>query len=210
MVEPGKLDEIFRIADKESANDGREAHVAELLSRYVEFRPEHAKAWMLYGDALRVLGRKGESLLALTRAFELASQENKGYVAVRIAMLLEKHSSPLEAKEWYETATNSIGSDEGWMWILRGANLSTLGEFPEAIECFETVVMQRADEKDEALLNLGLVARALGNYEKAREHFRAALAVSPNYKDAKSALLGLDGMPETLELVKELNVTTLH
>lgn len=205
-----QLDEIYRIAKQESDKDGREVHVAELLGYYIKFRPEDAKAWMLYGDALRVLGRRDDALMALTQAFEMAPQEHKGYIAARIALLVEKHMSPREAEGWYRVATDALGSEVSWPWILRGANLSLLGKFQEAIVCFEVVAKGSADGKDEALLNLGLVHCAMGEYAKAEEYFLRALAIRPDYEEARNALLGLDGISETFKLISKVVGHSLH
>ena len=198
-----RLDEIYRIAKQESDKDGREAHVVELLGYYVKFRPKNARAWMLYGDALRVLGRRDDALIALTRAFDMAPQEYKGYIAVSMAMLVEKHISPHEAESWYKMATDTLDPEVGWPWIFRGANLALLGKFQEAIICFEAVANGPADEKDEALLNLGLVYRAMGEYAKAGDCFLQALAVRPSYEEAKNALRGLEGISETFKLLRD-------
>ena len=204
------LDKIFRAAKKESEILGREAHVAELLGPYLKMRPKHAKAWMLFGDALRVLGRNAESLPALTLAFEMAPPEYKAYVAVQIAMLLEKHVSPKDAKHWYMLATEIENASAGWLWILRGANFSALGEYADAIACFETVVTRQAEETDEALLNLGLVYRAMGDYEKAMDFFNKALSLNPNYPEALEAAEGLAGISSTLDLVRDIKGGPYH
>jgi tetratricopeptide (TPR) repeat protein len=204
------LDEIYRIAKQESDQEGREVHVVELLSYYIKLRPEDAKAWMLYGDALRVLGRRDEAHIALTRAFDMAPQEYKGYIASRIAMLAEKHMSPREAEGWYRVATDALGSEVSWPWILRGANLSLLGKFQEAIACFDVVANGDADEKDEALLNLGLVYRAMGEYAKAEEYFLQALAIRSDYEEAQNALLGLKDISETFKLIRKATGAALH
>jgi tetratricopeptide (TPR) repeat protein len=204
------LDEIYRVAKKEADKEDHEAHVVELLSCYVKFRPEDAKAWMLYGDALRILGRKEDALLALTQAFDMAPQEKKGYAAVRMAMLLEKHISPREAKKWYKIATDILGTEVGWAWVFRGANLSVLGEFQDAIACFEVVAMGQANEKDEALLNLGLIHRAMGEYDKAMDFFRKAFVVNPGYKEARNAFLGLEKISNTFGLIRKINGSMLN
>ena len=199
--DPAHLDEIYRVAKRESDKEDREVHVAELLSYYIKFRPEDAKAWMLYGGALRVLGRRDEAFMALKRAFDMAPKEYKSYIAAGIAMLVEKHLSPHVAKGWYRVATDALGSEASWPWVLRGANLSVLGEFQEAITCFEVVANGNSDEKDEALLNLGLVYRTMGEYAKAEEYFLRALAVRPDYEEARNALLGLEGISDTFKLI---------
>jgi tetratricopeptide (TPR) repeat protein len=198
------LDKIFRRAEEASEVEGRDVHVVELLESYVVSRPHHARAWSLYGNALRELGRNGESLDALKKAYQLAAEGYKGFVAMHIAILIKDFRSPNEARKWFDIGTKIIGTAEGWPWILRGANLSVLGEFDAAIACFETVIENNHPEKDEALLNLGLVYRALGKYDQATLALKRALELNPNYNDARIALDSLAGISEVRELLKHL------
>ncbi len=197
------LDGLYEAA-MQARNEDRDAHVVELLGCYLRHRPAHGGAWWRYGDALRILGRRNESLAALKQAFDKAPSAYQGHIAAHIAMLLKIHVSPLEAKTWFQTATELAGEGaEGWMWIFRGSNLATLNEFEDAIRCFEVVIHNEMDDSDEALLNLGLVYRAMGEYGKAAEHFRQALAVSPGYQEAEEALSALTGIAETLNRIRE-------
>jgi tetratricopeptide (TPR) repeat protein len=140
------LERIFRLSKEMMLDkDQHEAHVVELLRFYLELRPEHHYAWMLYGDALRIIGKTSDAFPALLRAFNGAPAEYKGYVASRIARLIEESISPRKAKKWYKImidACSDTGNDEIWPWVFCGANLAALGEFQEAIDCYE-IALQR-------------------------------------------------------------------
>lgn len=197
------LDGLYEAA-MQARKEGREAHAVELLGCYLRYRPEHGNAWWRYGDALRILGRRNEGLAALKQAFDKAPSAVQGHIAAHIAVLLRTHVSPLEAKGWFQTATELAGGEtESWMWIFRGFNLAILNEFEEAIRCFEVVIHNEMEGCDEALLNLGLVYRTMGEYGKAAAHFHEALAVSPGYQEAEEALSSLTGIAETLNRIHE-------
>ena len=200
------LDEIYRRAQKAYKEEkDQEAIVADLLKVYLEYEPEKSFAWYAYGDACRIIGRKESAYQALIRAFDLASPDKKGMVAVSLGMLIEDQMSPLEAKKWFRIATD-MGSYGAW--IFRAANCQLLGDFEEAIDCLETAIKLDVEEKDEAFLNLGLVYRAQGEYEKAKNAFLKALETTPDYREAQSALDGLNGASEALSLIDELRKTS--
>ncbi|MFZ6769232.1 tetratricopeptide repeat protein [Undibacterium sp. Di26W] len=201
------LDEIFSRAEDESKICGHEIHVVELLQSYLISRPEHARAWALYGEALRELGRNKDSLIALSRAYELASDTYKGHIAMQIAVLARDFQSPAEAKKWFEIGIKHLGNEFGWPWIICGSNLVALGEFAAAIICFETTINNNHEEKDEAYFNLGLVYRALERYEQAITCFENAIQITPNYDEAKSALDGMRNISKTLNLTLKLRKT---
>ncbi|MFZ6742792.1 tetratricopeptide repeat protein [Undibacterium sp. JH2W] len=194
------LDEIFHRAEVASEISGHEAHVVELLEIYLACKAEHARAWGLYGVALRELGRHKDGLAALTRAYELAPENYKGYIAMQIAVLIKEYRSPGEALAWFEMGCTYLGAESGWPWVLRGENLVCLGEFDEAITCFETAQLGEHNHKDEALYNLGLAYRAKGDYRKASICFEEAIQITPNYELAINALNGMKKLDEALKL----------
>ncbi|MFZ6775723.1 tetratricopeptide repeat protein [Undibacterium sp. Ji83W] len=198
------LDEIFAQAKELSEKDHHHAHVVELLEVYIKVRPDHARAWALYGEALKDLGRNKEGLQALTAAYELAPETYKAYVAMQIGVLLKDFQSPKDASPWFEIGCKYSDADSGWPWILRGSNLISLGEFETAIACFETALRGDHAIKDEAYFNLGLAYRALGTYEQAINCFKSALQITPDYEEAISALAGIVSLADTLKLSLEL------
>ena len=198
------LDKIFRRAEEESEVSGHEVHVAELLQIYLMHKVEDARAWAMYGIALRELGRHNEGLSALTKAYELTPETHQGFIAMQIGVLIKDYRSPKEASAWFEIGTKYLGPSSGWPWVIRGENLVSMGEFDAAIACFKTAQSGEHDQKDEALFNLGLVYRAVGDYEKAVLCLERAIQITPNYEDAIKALEGLKGLNETLKLTLEL------
>lgn len=193
------LDHIFAQAKLESEKEDHECHVVELLRPYLNLKKDHAEAWLLYGDALRVVGRFPEATAALEMALALVPNEKKGIVCARIAMVNEKHVSCVEAEHWYQTAVNLRVNPPGWLLILRGGNLAAMADHAGALECYQKAILEDDVDEDEAYLNMGLVLRALGQYENALAAFRKALALNPTYAQAHSAVSGLEDIKRTLD-----------
>jgi tetratricopeptide (TPR) repeat protein len=66
------LDDIFQLALKEADEEQREVHVIEFLKYYLSQRPEHGRAWLTYGESLRLVGCYEEAMDALLTSLELA------------------------------------------------------------------------------------------------------------------------------------------
>jgi tetratricopeptide (TPR) repeat protein len=175
-----------------------DVHIVELLSVYVKLDPHRGVAWLYLGDALRTVGRLQEAEEAILKAADLAPSSHIFDVYARMGMLMTKRGSPSEAEKWYRSAT-SAAECPGWVWSLRGANLSRAESYRLAKSCLETALITEDVDKDEVLLNLGLIERAQRCYEKARKHANDALAIDPNYDQAKRLLQSLVGIEETIQ-----------
>jgi tetratricopeptide (TPR) repeat protein len=175
-----------------------DVHVVELLSVYVKFEPQRSIAWFYLGDALRIIGRLQEAEEALLKAADLAPSSGTFSVYSRIGLLMTDRGSPSEAEKWYRAATSAIGCP-GWVWSLRGANLYHGGSYRLAKSCLETALITEDVDKEEVFLNLGLLERAQRRYEEARKYANDALAIDPNYDQAKRLLQSLVGIEETIE-----------
>ncbi len=199
------LDHVFVQAKLESDKDDHECHVIELLRPYLNLRKDHADAWHLYGDALRVVGRFPEATAALEMAFALApNDENRGFVCARMAMLKEQYVSCVEAENWYQKAVQLLVNPPSWLLMLRGGNLASMANFSGALECYQKAILEDDVDEDEAYLNMGLVLRALGQYEDALKAFRKALALNPTYARAHSAISGLEDIKMTLDAATKI------
>jgi len=192
------LDEIFSLSDKEAENDHRATHVVELLQPYLQLRPNHGQAWFLYGECLRIVGRSQEAMDALLKALEFAPEKIKSNIFGRIGFLCRQHISPLEAEKWFKQATEKPQKPIGWAWILRGANLTIMGEYEKALDCYQEALNLEDIDRDEVFLNMGLVLRAMKRYNEAILAFQEALKLNPTYQEAQWNLEGLLDIEETL------------
>ena len=198
------FDSIYCIAEESWKGREQEAHATELLKYYLQWCPNRAKAWMIYGDSLRVIGRSDEAYSALTKAYDKCREKEhagEGQVASSIASLIEQYKSPEEAKKWYQIAADAFGNCVGWIWVMRGINLAILSEFEESAKCFKTVIQSQTEERDEAFVYLGRVYRAMGRYKEAIDCFQQALAINALHKEAKGMLIGIEGINETLNMI---------
>lgn len=198
------LDEILQIAKEEYEGESREIHAVELLKEYLSLRPDDPEAWRLYGDCLKVLGKSKEGMASLKRALELAPESDKGQILANLGKLCEAYRSPLEAEEWYKRATELKSEWAGSIWVERGKNLFVLGEYKKSLKCFEEVTDSYPEEEEDALLNMGLVLRAMGKYDEAISLFEETLNINPNNYEAKIALDGFSGIEETLKLCSKM------
>jgi tetratricopeptide (TPR) repeat protein len=180
------LDNILKIAEDEANSLYRDIQVVELLNPYVKQRPHDGMAWLLLGDALRVIGRFDDSYATLMKALEFAPDEHKAYVYARLGMLHEKHKSPRDAEKWYKMAVECGDKLEGWVLVLRGANLAALGEFSRSLECYQHALNVCSDHnEDEIYMNMGLVHVAMGDYNNALLCMMKALELNPAYLEAE-------------------------
>lgn len=188
---------------KEAYRDDREAVVIELLTPYVQHRPNDAYAWHMLGDALRIVGRFQESEPTLLRALELAPDSKRVAVRSRLAQLYNDMGRYADAERNYAdlTADDEWGS-QGWVWVLRGANLAVLGDHTLAEKCHRKATTLDEVDLDEAWLNLGLVLRAQGRHSEAIDALKKSVELDPTCERAKKSLSSLEGIESAVELAK--------
>lgn len=172
----------------------REPHVILLLAEYVGRHPEDVAAASAYGDALRIVGRSTDAVRVLQTAFERAKKVGtKSAMAARIAMAFEP-TAAANAEKWYARAAELDSNLPGWACVLRGANLARLERFEAAIDCYGQALRSKDIDRDEALKNMALAYRALGDYETALTYVKRALAAKPNDRELKGGRTDRPGM----------------
>lgn len=196
------LDTWFEEA-KASFHDDREVAAVEILSRYVVHRPEHALAWYLLGDGLRVLGRYDDSLRALLHAETIAPEKRRFRVQCSLGLLYKDQGKYEEAEQSFAKATaNPHAQDAGYLWTLRGAALACAGRLTEAEACHRKAVTLDDVTMDEALLNLGYVLRAQRRYVEATAAFDVALVLDSACASNREAVKSTQGIQALLDRLK--------
>lgn len=192
-----RIEELKQLA-KAAYNEDRAAATVELLKCYLEHFPDDDWAWFIYGDSLRILGRKGAAVVALANAEKTCSPERKWTVQGRLGLLFHDAGDFSAAERWYARALEADEAQQAsWIWIFRGANFAKQELLDEAKEChLKAISVNQNDE--EAYLNLGMVSRAQGSYEEAINAAQTALAICPKYPDAEALLKSLDGAIEAV------------
>ena len=187
------LEQLYALA-KQKSTDDLDCQVIELLAPYLREKPENGHAWLLYGDALRMLGRFAESSQALKKALELSPAKSRSKVACALGMLYQKFRSAQEAAQWFALATSEEVVDGGW--VLRGDNHLLMQEYAEAIRCFSKAATLDSEDYEEAILNLALAHRATGDYGKAARYAQEVLNDNP---ESEAALLLVKDITPILE-----------
>jgi tetratricopeptide (TPR) repeat protein len=199
MTPDEELDETFELAKAANAAD-RPAAAAEYLSVYLRHRPGHAYAWFLLGDSLRRIGLRHEAERALLSAWELQDADGGNqawHVAARLGTLHNDWGDYDGSEVWYARAVERLPGDRGgWVWIMRGANLARAGQFRAAEEAHRRALAHPDADRDEAYLNLALLARAQGRYDEAVALLNEALKVTPDYPEVIEELAMLEGVQE--------------
>jgi tetratricopeptide (TPR) repeat protein len=198
MLNEYDLDNILKKAMEEADEDQREIHAIEILKYYLTHRPDDGKAWMCYADCLRLVGRYQDAMDAFYNCLEFAPEEKKPGIYARIGFLCTFFRSPLEAENWYKLGAINKNCNEGWVWLLRGINLSKLGRYGEALDCLEKASRFEDVDQSEICLNRGIIMRTLGKYNDAKNAFNDAIIHDNEYDEAKKCIEGLKGIDQTI------------
>ena len=173
------------------------ACTVNLARRYLAAYPRDGLVWLYYAKSLRSMARYSEALSALRRATRWWPSARLAWVYNEFGRLYQARGAFRRAERWFRLAVEQRPSDASH-YIYLGGLLAIAGRLEEA----EAVHRQGARCKegciDEALLNLGLVLRALERYSDARRCFQRALAIDPKYKDARQELSDIEGVIEQI------------
>lgn len=201
--------ELKRLAEH-AYDDDRMVSVIELLERYLEYFPDDGKAWFLFGDAQRVIGRKGSAAVSLGNAESLCPAEHRWSVQSHLGMLFQDTGDCSSAERWFGRALEADeAQQQSWLWILRGCNYAMQELLDEAESCHRrAIAVNKQDE--EAYLNLAMVCRAQGKYDQAKSAVETALALCPHYPSATQFLHSLEGAAESRQLVEKVRRSASH
>lgn len=156
------------------------------VRRYLDTSPEDFVAWALLGDILGDLGRYREGRTAIAKAITLWPGERKDWVYTAMADLYRKKGANRIAERWYRKAVELDPSALNLIFL--GAILQRQGRLKEAKSYQQRAAKRKSDLRDEALYNLGLIARGEEDFGRAENYFRRAIEIDPKYALAKAAL----------------------
>jgi tetratricopeptide (TPR) repeat protein len=162
---------------------------SEILARDERF----ADAWFLLAIAAEAGGDLRRALELSARAVALAPA-NAEYLAQRARFLTRAN----QAGAALQTARAALAAGPGDALTLDtiGVALTRLGHYTEALEALEKAVARRADNP-QFHFNLAAAAQFLGDDDKARRHYRRALALQPDFARAWWALAEVGGGDDT-------------
>lgn len=170
--------------------DDRRAVAEELvyLERYEQLRPKDpfAAAWRagLYVELHR-FDEARELLLGCAERLN-ASKEGRQVWTRGWAAMLHARGELIE-EERHRRLLTALEPNYTFDWIYLGVCLSCQGRLHDARDAYRRATQCEGDP-DEAWLNVGLISRALGEFEIARHAAAQALALCPEYPAAERLL----------------------
>jgi tetratricopeptide (TPR) repeat protein len=170
----------------QQAYDSGSLALTVVLARHLlNSDPANLPVLVHLGMALADLGNHVEARQVLERYSALTGGPSPA-VLRQFGRLLDAEGRHTEAEEWFTKAIHAAPSD-AQNHIFLGGMLARLGQLERAAECHRRATACQSGPIDEAWLNLGLVLRGLGQYANARDAFDQALALSPDYAEARRA-----------------------
>ncbi|MBK9152899.1 MAG: tetratricopeptide repeat protein [Chloracidobacterium sp.] len=175
---------IIRAADQE-----KHATVIELCKRSIRHVGRSWRVWSIYSDALSAIGRPADAHKAMDKAISLIDPSNEFLAWLRC----KKGHIHREAGDYRSAidqylAAHRENSNEATFLIFAGSMFFRLGQHKRAIRTLEKATKCGEGAIDEAYYNLGVVLLSRSKYVEARDSFRSALRLDPNYAEAKKAL----------------------
>lgn len=139
-----------------------------------------------YGLALSERRANSEAAVHLRRAAE--ANPSDPYSRLQLGRVAASEGKYAEAAEWF-AQTVRLKPDYGDAYYSLGTMFVTLGREGEALVAFErSIEAGLAPEwKAKAHLSAGIALARSGKIQNAQKHFQAALAIQPNYPEAKHA-----------------------
>ncbi len=161
------------------------AATVELLTRNGLSRIYETDVRLLLAQSTRELGRLQEAK-QIFLGLKNVPTDKQWIVATDLGELYMETGEFQQAESILFEATRLKPASTA-PWVIRGACLALQERFEEACEVLAKGLTASGD-LDELYLNLGYNQRALKAYAAARESFKAALRISPDYTEAKEAL----------------------
>jgi Flp pilus assembly protein TadD len=166
---------------------GQFEEAVELLRQAIEVEPQHWAARETLATALLGLGKLSESVSVLDEILRM--QGWRVDLRQRLSLALTLAGRDAEAEQHLEVldlldppAAESVRARAPSLWFQRGQRRSREGDWAAA-----ATDLRRAWEADstlvEALAELGLCLRRLGQDAEATQHLRQALVLEPNRRD---------------------------
>jgi Flp pilus assembly protein TadD len=178
------------------------------LKAHLEIEPTDSFAWMILGDAYKVLSRFGDARSAMDQALLHVADKRRWMVMTRRASLEEKAGHHEECEVWYERAfAEPDFSEARWPHVLRGANLLRLERFVDAERHLRNATERETeddgDDKHEAWHMLGVSLLAQERVEEATEALQQALVINPEFEMSRKQLEGLKQVEVARRMIAE-------
>ncbi len=168
--------------------------VIYLAPLWLKDNPDDLGILLSYTSMLYQITRYDEAVALLTHAVQRCKSKTGRYLLYTEMGGLERYRGNIAAAEpWYRKAIE-LHPDEATAYIYLGAAQARQGNYKEAEETHRKATQCSKGCLDEAHHNLGLVLRVQDRLQEAAVHFRKAIELDPNYKDARNALKDVESV----------------
>lgn len=163
---------------------------ASLWRATVEARPENARAWTNYGEALGKLNQSQWAADAFRKA--IALDANVPDVYYNLGNALQSMKQYAEAEQSYLKAI-SLAPSYMQAHIMLGNLYENMGRLDKAEDSLRTAIAQQNRSSDrttlaKAFYNLGNTLAKRGQMQEAMANYRLAVEANPNYDKARFGL----------------------
>lgn len=146
-----------------------------LCEKALDYAPERAELWIVYGELSHHAGRIEAAIRAFEKAIELRPDDLLGYGA--LVELQESTNDLVAAIDIYERLIER-SPDSAALYYQLGVNLARIKDMRAAREVFEKV-LELEPRITRARFLFGLVLFELGEFERAADEFRLYLLERP-------------------------------
>jgi tetratricopeptide (TPR) repeat protein len=174
-----------RVAVRKLDREGSIAGYLDAAQQLAEDFPKRSLSWLELGMALTQVARYDEGLKALNRSIRLMKPKYRAIPYAQKGNLFKAKGKYRSAEQWYRRAIEIEPRNADW-WAFLGSVLARQGRLNEAKEVWRKQIKLGSGATDEGHLNLGLIYRSEQKYKIALRHAEKAIAIDPNYTEAKS------------------------
>lgn len=164
-----------------------------LWEQVLKVNPESYRAWANIAALQNNSGRPEEALRLIDRALKLRPDYPEGWIIKGYALAATGNLD--EAESHYRRALQSVPNEARWLLLLADL-LQRQNRHTEAEEVYDRITAVRPGYVD-ARLSAGAHAASQQKFEKAREHWAAALRFDPKNEAARHNLRVLERASES-------------
>ena len=139
--------------------------------------PKHAFTWNILGNALRLNGKRKDSLVAFKKSLKLNPQDIITHNILSI--VLQELKKFDQAEKSYKNVI-SLDSEYFEAHYNLGIVLRRLGKLEESEECYKRAILLKPDFT-EAYYGSGLTLQMLGKFDDAESRFKKAIALKSDF-----------------------------
>lgn len=158
--------------------------VTELLGRLERIHPLKPRQMFWLARSLRNIGRYMQALKVMDEMVESSTLEYEA--AINRGRVHKERREFASAEQYFRLAAEKRPAST-IPWVYLGVSCAVQEKYEEAYRAYLRG-LDAVGDRDELCLNLGLLKRALGEFDEARQWLVKAMELTPVYKEASQAL----------------------